>query len=187
MKYRITERNGIYTATLPLPLSDGRVLLIRSSASVADTMRDFGQSPEVVGDIFGDIGNFFKKVTKSKVVRSVVKVGKDIVRSPIVKAAAGALGGPGAYGALDAADKGISVVEQITKGNKAARRFAAATMKVANKRRIRHSGFAKMIKRAKQRRMNLASTKLAAALRGKRIRKTGKPSAADFLVNVHFA
>lgn len=189
MKYRITERNGVYTAMLPLALADGRVLLIKSSASVADTMRDFGQNPYQVGDIFGDIGNFFKKVTKSKAIRSVVKAGKSIIRSPITKAAAGAIGGPGAYGALDAADKGIAVVEQITKGNKAARKFAAATMRVANKKRRRRSTLGKMLTRAKKRRMSLASRKLAAALRGKKVKKISrrKPSASDFLVNVHFA
>jgi len=49
MNYQITEKNGIYTATLPLPLTDGRTLLIRSSASIADTYREFGLDPRIAG------------------------------------------------------------------------------------------------------------------------------------------
>lgn len=190
MKYRITERNGVYTAILPLPLADGRILLIKSSASVADTMRDFGQNPWEVGSIFGDIGNFFKKVTKSKVLRKVVKIGKSIIRSPITKAAAGAIGGPGAYGALDAADKGIAIVEQVSKGNPAARKLVKATMKMAEKNTKRKSSLGKLLLKARKRKMQIASKKLAMALRGKKVskrRSTRRPSATDFLVNVHFA
>lgn len=46
MKYTITENNGMYTASIPLPMIDGRTLLIQGSASVGEVMREFGISDE---------------------------------------------------------------------------------------------------------------------------------------------
>lgn len=211
MKYTITERNGVYTATLPLALRDGRTLLIRGSASIADTYRELGldprihayaDSPEVggfPGSLFKGIGKVVKKITKSKVLRKVVGVGKSILKSPITTVALGAITGGSALPALASANVAIRLAEAATKGGKkgkAARKVLKAAKHKTDRRR-RKLAKARVVKQRLIRSGKLNPQSLAdlqmRALRNK-IRKAKamrraptRARAADWLVNVHLA
>lgn len=139
MQYRITEKNGIYTAELPLPLVDGRTLVIRSSASVADTYKELGLNPAIEGvgwNPFKAIGKVVKKITKNKVFRKVIGVAKDIIKNPVTTAALGVVTGGAAIPALASANMAIRLAEEAAKGGKkaaAARKLIAASSKAAER------------------------------------------------------
>lgn len=211
MRYTITEKNGVYTATLPLALRDGRVLVIRGSASIADTYRELGldprihayvDSPEVggfPGSLFKSIGKAVKKITKSKVLRKVVGVGKSILKSPITTVALGAVTGGSALPALASANVAIRLAEAATKGGKkgkAARKVLKAAKRTTDRKR-RKLAKARVVKQRLIRSGKLNPQALAdlqmRALRNK-IRKAKAmrraptaARAADWLVNVHLA
>lgn len=132
MKVQVAEKDGVYTATVPLMLRDGRQLLIEASASVAGVYDDFGISEEV-GNIFKDVGKFFKKVAKSKAIRKAVKITKDIIKSPITTAALGVVTGGSAIAPMAAANVAVRLAEQAAKGGKQAKKVVEASMKLADK------------------------------------------------------
>lgn len=202
MKYIITEKDGIYTARLPLALRDGRTLWISASASIGDSYRELGLDPEMIGmenvggfpgSMFKAIGKVVKKITKSKVLRKVVKIGKSVLKSPITSVALGAVTGGAALPALASANVAIRVAEAATKGGKkgkAARKLLKASKRAADKRIKRKRRVKKAIRRGLINPTTLANLqakmlrlKVAAAKRKRRA--PVKARAADWLVNVH--
>lgn len=204
MRYIITEKNGVLTARLPLALRDGRTLWISASASIADTYRELGLDPAMAdmedvggfpGSLFKSIGKAVKKIAKSKVLRTVAKVGKSIIKSPITSVALGAVTGGAALPALAAANVAVRVAEAATKGGKkgkAARKLLKASKRAADKDTRRKVALSRAIKsgrlnptvlanaQAKMLRQKIAATK--------RMQTRPTPArAADWLVNVHLA
>lgn len=152
MKYKITfnPETGVYHAQTRIPLENGKYIAISGYASIADTLRDFGFSDEEVGNIFGDIakgigkvakgiGKGIKKITKSKALRKVISVGKDIIKNPITTAALGAVSGGTLLAPMAAANAAVRLAEAaakgIGKGSKAARKLLKATMGAAQKKK----------------------------------------------------
>jgi hypothetical protein len=139
MNYKITEKNGTYTAELPLAMVDGRTLIIRSSANVADTYRELGLNPAIEGvgwNPFKAIGKIVKKITKNKVFKKVIGVAKDVLKSPITTAALGAVTGGAAIAPLAAANMAIRLTEEAVKTGKkadAARKLLKASVRAAGK------------------------------------------------------
>lgn len=134
MQIQVTEKNGVYTATIPLLLRDGTQLLVQGSASVAGVYDDFGL-PEEVGGIFDDVGKFFKKVAKNKAIRKAVKITKDVIKSPITTAALGVVTGGAAIAPMAAANVAVRLAEQAAKGGKQARKVIQSSIKLADKPR----------------------------------------------------
>jgi hypothetical protein len=191
MNYRITENQGVYTATIPIPLESGKILLINGRASLEDTYKDFGINPEV-GGFFGDVGRFFKKITKSKALRKAVGVAKSILKSPVTTAALGVVTGGAAIPALASANAAIRIAEEAKKtGKKAAnaRKLMRATMKVAEKKKLKRIAIAQQ-KNLVLKHGKLPIEKLGSKIKAKKAALSRQPvtsRAADFLVNVHFA
>jgi hypothetical protein len=185
MKYMITERNGILTATLPLALRDGRTLLIRASASIEDTYRELGLDPAIhflqnnpevggfPGSLFRSIGRTVKKIAKSKVLRKVVKIGKSVLKSPVTSVALGAITGGAAVAPLAAANVAVRLAEAATKGGKKgkrAKKILRASKRAADRRKLKlrkaRSVRTKLSKRGKLNPAALADLQLR-ALRNK--------------------
>lgn len=204
MKYIITEKDGVFTARLPLALRDGRTLWISASASIGDTYRELGLDPAMIGmeevggfpgSMFKSIGKAVKKITKSKVLRQVVKIGKSVIKSPITSVALGAVTGGAALPALAAANVAVRVAEAATKGGKkgnAARKILKVSKQAADKEQRRKVGLAKAIKSGRLNPTVLAN--MQARMLRQKIAKTKrmqraptKARAADWLVNVHLA
>jgi hypothetical protein len=205
MNYVITEKNGIYTAALPLALKDGRTLWIRASASTDETYRDLGLDPRIgefaeqpevggfPGSLFKGIAKAVKKITKSKAIRKVVGIGKSILKSPITTVALGAVTGGSALPALAAANVGIRLAEAATKGGKkgkAARKILKVSKRKADNhaRKLRKAAIVKqkLMKAGKLNPQGLADLQLRALTRKLQAAKK-KPTGAratDFLVNV---
>ncbi len=152
MQYVITEKNGVYTATLPLALKDGRTLRIRCSADIVDTYRELGLDPRIEylqhqeevggfpGSMFKAIGKVVKKITKSKVIRKVVGVAKKVLKNPITTVALGAVTGGSALPALASANVAIRLAEAATKGGKkgkAARKVLKAAKRASNRKKLK--------------------------------------------------
>lgn len=211
MKYWIKEKNGVYTAFLPLALRDGRQLIIKASASIGDTYRELGldphihayaDSPEVggfPGSMFKSIGKAVKKITKSKVLRKVVGVGKSILKSPITTVALGAVTGGSALPALASANMAIRVAEAATKGGKkgaAARKLLKAAKRSTDRKQVKLAKARvvkqKLIRSGKLNPQSLADLQLRALRnkirRAKAMRRAPiRARSADWLVNVHLA
>jgi hypothetical protein len=227
MRYRITfdKPRGVYTAYLALPLEDGNFVLITAQASIADTLKDFGFSDTEVGNIFSDIGKGLKKlgkgigkavkkVTKSKALRKVLSVGKEIIKNPITTAALGAVSGGTLLAPMAAANAAVRLAEvaakNVGKAGKSARKLLKATAGAADKKEQRKAKLRThkkaLIRASVKNPLLLAMSKIQA--RKKRIlrianklqagktppmlpattqRAATAKSAADFLVNVHFA
>lgn len=211
MNYVIAEKNGVYTAVVPLALRDGRKLMIRGSASIADTYRELGLDPRIhflaeqsevggfPGSLFKSIGKAVKKITKSKALRKVVGVAKSVLKSPITTVALGAVTGGSALPALAAANVAVRVAESAAKGGKkgqAARKLLKAAKRSSDKQKIklRKANIVKqkLVASGKLNPQSLADLQMR-ALRNK-IRKAKamkrlptKARAADWLVNVHLA
>jgi len=132
MKVIFQEKDGIYTATIPLRARDGRMLYFSGTASLDDTYKQFAVDPQISG-IFDDIGKVFKKVTKSKAFRGALKVVKSVVKSPITTAALGVVTGGAAIAPMAAANMALRVVESATKGSGKAKKLIEASMKLADK------------------------------------------------------
>lgn len=211
MQYTITEKDGVYTAMIPLALRDGRVLEIRGSASVADTYRELGLDPGMYfmqdqpevggfpGSLIKGIGKVVKKITKSKALRKVVGVAKSVLKSPITTVALGAVTGGSALPALASANVAIRLAEAATKGGKkgkTARKFLKSAKRQSDKRKIKllkaKRVRKKLVAQGKLNPQNLADLQLR-ALRYKvrkakaRSQKPVTARAADWLVNVHLA
>jgi hypothetical protein len=191
MKYSITENQGVYTATIPIALDSGKILLIKGRAALDDTYKDFAMNPEV-GGFFGDVGRFFKKITKSKALRKAVGVAKGILKNPITTAALGIVTGGAAVPALGAANAAIRIAEEAKKTGKkaiAARKLIRASIKVANKKKLKRIAIAKQ-KQLVLERGKFPMEKLPAKFKAKKRTLAKLPTAAraaDFLVNVHLA
>lgn len=223
MNYRLKEKGGVITAELPIALNDGRTLMIRSSARVEDTAREMGFDPRLLaaGDAmvgwnpFKAIGKIVKKIAKSKVIRKVVKVAKDVVKNPITTAALGAVSGGTLLAPMAAANAAVRLTEAAVKmgkkGAKAAkvlrgavkaskkkqqRRAKVVRLRRGLKRRglFRPKTLANLQLRAMKRKVLLkkarrrALMKLAAKARSKspQVRRAAHAKrTADFLVNVH--
>lgn len=212
MKVYTTERDGVYTARIPIPLSNGQEIIVEGTASVGEVMEDFGYPDDpYVGDIFSDVGNFFKKVAKSKAVRKCVSIAKDVIKSPVTNAALGIVTGGASVPAMTAASAGIRMAEAAAKGGligKRVRKVMKATMRLAEKKKRKRR---RRKQRRKQERLRFARTAaarlrgerpprrdrewrrkvalMAAAARGRPVRRppvTRGEAAARFLVNVHF-
>lgn len=227
MRYRITydKDRGVYTAMLALPLEDGNYVLISAQASIADTLRDFGFSEAEVGSIFSDIGKGLKKlgkgigkavkkVTKSKALRKVIGIGKEIIKNPITTAALGAVSGGTLIAPMAAANAAVRLAEVAAKkvggAGKAARKLLKATAGAADKKKKRRAKLRRnrktLIRTSVKNPLLLAMSKIKARrnriLRMAKKIQAGKTAArlpagaraaanakgaADFLVNVHFA
>lgn len=227
MRYKITfnKPRGIYTAYLALPLEDGNFVLITAQASIADTLKDFGFSDTEVGSIFSDIGKGLsklgkgigkavKKVTKSKALRKVISIGKDIIKNPITTAALGAVSGGTLLAPMAAANAAVRLAEAAAKAGgkagKAARAVLKATAGAADKKKSRQAKLRKHKKaliRASIKNPALLAMSTLKARRNQILRIANKlqagktpaqlpastrsastaKGAADFLVNVHFA
>jgi hypothetical protein len=191
MQYSITENQGVYTATLPIPLESGKFLLVKGRASLADTYKDFGVQPEV-GGFFGDVGRFFKKVTKSKALRKAVSIGKSILKSPVTTAALGIVTGGAAIPALGAANVALRIADAAKKGGKKgdkARRLMRATIKVAEKQNLRKALLAQKKKEVLEQGL-LPLKRLPEKIKERKAKLKSMPTAAraaDYLVNVHLA
>lgn len=223
MKIRLYESPGSVTAELPIMLDDGRKLMIRSTATLADVAREMGLDPRAIaaGDVivgwnpFKAIGKVVKKIAKSKVIRKVVKVAKDVIKNPITTAALGAVSGGTLLAPMAAANAAVRLTEAAIKagkkGAKAAKVLRAA-VKASDKHEAKRAKVIKLRDGLKKRGLlnpqTLAKLQLKAARRKVVIAKArkealrrlgekargGSPAAArairaqrtaDFLVNVH--
>lgn len=145
MKIRLYESPGSVTAELPIMLDDGRKLIIRSTAILADTAREMGFDPRAIaaGDVivgwnpFKAIGKVVKKIAKSKVIRKVVKVAKDVIKNPITTAALGAVSGGTLLAPMAAANAAIRLTEAAVKAGKKGAK-AAKVLRAAVKASDKH-------------------------------------------------
>jgi len=223
MKIRVYEKNGLVTAELPIPMDDGRKLMIRSTASILDTARELGIDPRALaaGEVivgwnpFKAIGKLVKKIAKSKVIRKVVKVAKDVIKNPITTAALGAVSGGTLLAPMAAANAAVRLTEAAVKGGKKglkATKILRSAVKAANKHeakrakvvRIRNGlkkrgllnpqTLANLQLRAARRKIVIARARKAALQKLAARARAGSPAAsralkarqtADFLVNVH--
>lgn len=212
MRYRITEQGGVYTCEIPLQMKDGRILLVQGRASIPEVMAELGFSQDEfdeVGGIFGSIGKFFKKITKSKALKKAVKITKGIIKNPITTGALGIVTGGASVPFTASASAAIRLAEAAKKGGKKgkkARRLMKATLKQAKKEAARKRAIASAKKRglvAKQQlhRVQLSNAeykakikKLKAALKGRRLKKLSpskKKKIAkvlnDYVISLKFA
>lgn len=135
MNYTVTEKDGIYTATIPIPLSNGQELLVQGRASVDEVAEEMGlcigcggvngcigcEYPEV-GAWYDDVYKFasdtvktVKKAAKSKAVRKAVKIVKDVVKHPATNIALGVVTGGASVPAMTAAQTAIHIAEAALK------------------------------------------------------------------------
>lgn len=198
MKYYITEKDGVFTATIPIPLQSGRVLLVKGRASVDDTFKEFGFTDENIGDIFGDIGKGFrsvsrwvKKATSKKSLRKALKVAKGITKSPIVTAAAGAIAGPGGVAAIQSANDAIKIAEDATKGGskgQAARklmRYSLTKARQDNSRKRKMNLIRRKLQKKPSNMTKIHALRLRQAALA--LKKKKAHPINDYLVKVHFA
>lgn len=223
MRIRVYEQDGMITAELPIPLDDGRKLMIRSTASIAETAREMGFDPRAIaaGDVivgwnpFKEIGKVVKKIAKSKVIRKVVKVAKDVIKNPITTAALGAVSGGTLLAPMAAANAAVRLTEAAVKAGKKgikATKVLRAAVKASNKhdkrrrkvarlrKGLKRRGFlnpnilAKLQLKAARRKIVIARARKEALRRLGAKARRGSPAAAralrakrtaDFLVNVH--
>lgn len=192
MKYYMSESGGTYTCTIPLKLKDGRVLLVQGKASVAEVAGELGFSPDQfaeVGGIFGSIGNFFKKVAKSKAFKKATKITKSIIKSPITTAALGVVTGGSSVPFTAAANAALRIADAAKKGGKKgkrAKRLMKATLRQAKKEGARRKSAKKTLRRGKYPRSALKKShlkekeykakmaRLKASLKGKKLSQLKK-------------
>lgn len=206
MNYQITERNGIYTAAIPLALKDGRTLWIRGSASVQDTYRDFGINPAIEGyamvgwNPFKSIGKVVKKITKNKALRKVLKVAKKITTHPATIAALGIVTGGASVAPMTAAALAINLAEKAAKGGKKGD-AARAVLKTAVKSAEEKEAKAKKVAALRQQMLEkgLITPEMLSKLQARAMRRAVlrrkkflsrmpiQKRAASFLVNQHLA
>lgn len=131
MKIRVWEQGDTVFARLTLPLRGGgalSVLLSLSQQQVVAWLHSAGvrfskAEMEQIGSLFGSIGKLVKKVAKNSVIKGVLKVGKGIVNSPLVKIIA-----PEAALAVEAASGAAKLITAARNGNpKAKLALKAAT------------------------------------------------------------
>lgn len=218
-QYIVREKDGVITAELPIPLDDGRQLVIRASERIEDVARELGFDPRmmtagetIVGwNPFKAIGKFVKKIAKSKVIRKVVKVAKDVVKNPITTAALGAVSGGTLLAPMAAANAAVRLTEAAVKagkkGAKAAKVLRSA-VNISNKHEAKRKKVKRLAAGMKRRgllnprtlsklQMKIAKRKiLLKKARSNALKRLGQKAragsrtaqaarAADFLVNVH--
>lgn len=131
MTIRVWETGDTVHARLTLPLRGGGALSVLlsltqqqvvawlHSAGVRFTKQELAQ----IGSLFGSIGKLVKKVAKNSVLKGVLKVGKGIIDSPLVKMIA-----PEAALAVEAASGAAKLIKAAQAGNpKAKLALKAAT------------------------------------------------------------
>lgn len=212
MKYRITEKNGVYTAEIPLQMKDGRILLVQGRASVPEVMAELGFSRndlDEVGGIFGSIGRFFKKITKSKALKKAVKITKGIIKNPITTAALGVVTGGASVPFTASASAALRLAEAAKKGGatgKKARRLMKSTLKQAKKEEARKRAIAQakargLMAKEQLHRVQLSNAeykakiqRLKQALKGKRLKKLSPDKKKkiekvlrDYVISLKFA
>jgi hypothetical protein len=159
MRYSVTEKDGVYTATIPIPLSDGQELLIQGKASVGEVMDELGlclgcggvcsgsmgcDHSEVGWNLFEEIGKVgksvvkeVKKIGKGKAVRKAVKIAKDVITNPVTHAALGVVTGGASVPGMAAATAAIKLADEATKDTprgKKARKVLKRSVKLAKRR-----------------------------------------------------
>ena len=221
LQYRITEKDGIIAAELPIPTDDGNEIVIRAEESLADIARELGYDPAIfsageaiVGwNPFKAIGKVIKKIGKSKVLRKVVSVAKDVIKNPITTAALGAVSGGTLLAPMAAANAAVRLTEAAVKAGKkgiAATKTIRKAVKFATKKKRKKRKVRRLASGMKRRgllnprilsklQMRMAKRKvLAKKARTRALKKLGKLAkrgsrratsarAADFLVNVHLS
>lgn len=221
LQYRITEKDGIIAAELPIPTDDGGEIVFRAEESLADVARELGYDPAVfaagesmVGwNPFKAIGKVVKKIAKSKVLRKVVSVAKDVIKNPITTAALGAVSGGTLLAPMAAANAAVRLTEAAVKAGKkgiAATKTIRKAVKFATKKKRKSKKIRRIAKGMKRRglanprmlskiQMRVARRKvLAKKARTRALKRLGtlakrgsrratSARAADFLVNVHLS
>lgn len=117
---KVWEQGDTVFGRLSLPMRGGGALSITltcSQAQVIAYMHAMGirfdqRAQAQVGSLFGSIGNLVKKVAKNSVIKGVLKVGKGIVGSPLVKLIA-----PEAAIAVEAASGAAKMITAAKAGN----------------------------------------------------------------------
>ena len=141
MTIRVWERGDTVFGQLALPLSSGGNITLTMSVTSKQVVqalhaagfRFTAEAAQQIGSLFGNIGNFIKKVAKSSVVKGIVKAGKGLLKTaaPIVKMVV-----PGAAQALEAANGAIKLINAARGGNpkaKLAVKAAAAQAELEQK------------------------------------------------------
>lgn len=113
LRLQVWEHGEAVSARLTIPLRIGGTLAVTATLTNAQVLAmmkragfQFSRAQiEHVGSLFGGIGKFLKKVAKSSVMKSVMKIGKAVVNNPLVKMVA-----PQISAALSAADMAAKLV-----------------------------------------------------------------------------
>jgi len=135
MSIRVWEQGDTVFARLSLPLRGGgslSVLLSLTQAQVVAYLHQMGvrfnpAEMQAIGSLFGNIGKFIKKAAKSSVLKGVLKIGKGILNSPLVKIIA-----PEAALALEAANGAAKMITAAKAGNPKAKLAMKAAEAQAN-------------------------------------------------------
>lgn len=113
LRIRVWEHGDAVSCSLEIPLTIGgfiRVVATLSNRQVLEAMKRAGfrftqREAAKIGSLFGGIGRFLKKVAKSGVMKTALKLGKAVINSPIVKLVA-----PQAAAAITAASMAAKLV-----------------------------------------------------------------------------
>jgi hypothetical protein len=135
MTLRIWERGDTAFAQLTIPLRGGGAISVALSLSQEQVLaylhsigvRFSKEEQKQIGSLFGNIGKFIKKAAKSTVLKGVLKLGKGIVDSPLVKLIA-----PEAALAIEAASGAAKMIKAAKAGNPKAKLAMKAAEAQAN-------------------------------------------------------
>lgn len=111
---RVWEHGDAVSCRMSIPLRIGgtfSIVATLTNRQVLEAMKRAGitfsrEQAERVGSVFGGIGKFLKKVAKSSVMKTALKLGKAVINSPIVKLVA-----PQAAAAIAAASGAAKLIE----------------------------------------------------------------------------